>query len=284
MFLDSTGNLEELTLRFFMLCTHSPAGGLPLAILITSDETEKTLTMGLNLVKECLPQTAFYGKGPDVGPSTFLTDNCSEERAALKAVWPQSKTFLCVFHLLQAIWRWLLEKKNDISQPDRRILLCKIKEMIYATSNEELDNIYKELITSPAYERNENFEPYFENNVWSNRIDWCVLYRKELPLRGNNTSNYVEAQFRVMKDEVCNRVRSFNFIELLGKVTSILEGHYRDKLLSVANSSSDGIFSPKFHLKSCNQKKVSPDKVKIINQEAICSALFLLQMEKNHTQ
>ena len=89
--------------------------------------------------------------------------------------------------------------------------------MIYANSIEELQDLYVELVSTREYERIENFGAYFQQNVWSNRTDWCVLYRKDLLLRGNNTSNYVEAQFRIMKDEICNRVRSFNFMELLEK-------------------------------------------------------------------
>ena len=38
-FVDSTCNLDELRLRLYLLCTHSSAGGLPLVIFITSDQT-----------------------------------------------------------------------------------------------------------------------------------------------------------------------------------------------------------------------------------------------------
>ena len=52
-FMDSTGNLDKMNCRIFMLCTHSPAGALPLAIFITSDEKETTMKSALDLVKEC---------------------------------------------------------------------------------------------------------------------------------------------------------------------------------------------------------------------------------------
>ena len=58
-FMDSTSNTEEHNLRFFMICTNSVAGGLPLAILITTDEKKETLKSALCLVKECLPDWAF---------------------------------------------------------------------------------------------------------------------------------------------------------------------------------------------------------------------------------
>ena len=78
VFMDSTSNLDELNLKLFLMCTHSPAGGLPLAIFITSNETEETLKMALALVKKCLPENAFFGRGIDQGPDIFLTDHNRE--------------------------------------------------------------------------------------------------------------------------------------------------------------------------------------------------------------
>ena len=34
-----------------------------------------------------------------------------------------------------------------------------------------------------------------------------------LPVRGNHTQNYVEAQFRIVKDELLNQVRSYNAVD-----------------------------------------------------------------------
>jgi len=48
-------------------------------------------------------QNAFDGKG---FPTIFLTDN-SDAEIALNAVWPNSKSLLCIFHILQDLWRWL---------------------------------------------------------------------------------------------------------------------------------------------------------------------------------
>ena len=86
VFIDSTSNLEELNLHLFLLCTHSPAGGLPLAVIITSDETQATLEMAFSHLKDCLLENSFYGRGKNLGPISFLSDN-NEER---NAVWPDS--------------------------------------------------------------------------------------------------------------------------------------------------------------------------------------------------
>ena len=80
---------------------------------------------------------------------------------------------------------------------------------------------------------------YFETHVMPNEEAWASAYRRNLPVRGNNTQNYVEAQFRVLKDEIVHRVRCYNSVELTEKVTIDLENHYRDKLLTVSNGSFD---------------------------------------------
>ena len=65
----------------FLTC--SPCGGLPLATLITSCESEQLLTTAFQTLQESLPITAWYKRG-DLGPSIFLTDDCSAEINALK--------------------------------------------------------------------------------------------------------------------------------------------------------------------------------------------------------
>ena len=65
-------------------------------------------------------------------------------------------------------------------------------------------------------------------------------------LRQNNTNNYIESQFLVIKDQILNRVKECNVVGLLGKLVNELENHYTTKLLSVADGSFDGIYSYRF--------------------------------------
>ena len=66
----------------------------------------------MGLLKDCIPDNAFYGKGKDAGPKIFLTDNNNEEREALSCTWESSVLLLCIFHVMEAIWRGLCEKKT----------------------------------------------------------------------------------------------------------------------------------------------------------------------------
>ena len=63
----------------------------------------------------------------------------------------------------------------------------------------------------------------------------ALYFRTELPVRGNHTNNFAEAQFLVLKDIILRRVKEYNVVGLITKTTVELENHYKDKLLSVAD-------------------------------------------------
>ena len=142
-----------------------------------------------------------------------------------------------------------------------------MRHIVHAESQESLEEAYENFVSGELGEKYNNFLLYFNQFVWKNKECWAKFYRINLPVRGNHTQNYVEAQFRVIKDEIVNRVRCFNFIELIDKITEDLESHYKDKLLTVANGSFDGIFSKKY-LKPLNHEDIKPDQISVINEES----------------
>lgn len=62
-FCDATSSLDRFNTSLFILSTSHPAGGLPLGVIITSDEQEETISQGLKLLKEVLLKHSFYGRG-----------------------------------------------------------------------------------------------------------------------------------------------------------------------------------------------------------------------------
>lgn len=109
--------MEEYNLRVFIMVTHSVCGALPLGIVFTSDEKEQTLVDALQLFQSSLPEFAFYGASPSTGPKVIMTDNCSELREALKTVWPNATTVLCIFHVLQQVYNFkyfLITQSNSL--------------------------------------------------------------------------------------------------------------------------------------------------------------------------
>ena len=69
-------------------------------VLITREDSS-TMNFAFNLLKTILPSKAFYGRGPDLGPKMFMTDDSDTERSALHSAWPLAILLLCIFHVLQ---------------------------------------------------------------------------------------------------------------------------------------------------------------------------------------
>ena len=82
-----------------------------------------------------------------------MTDNCSELRDALKIVWTESRLLLCIFHLMQQIWRWLYEKKNGIHMDHRPEVLALMKAIVYADTEEDMLEKTDEMLQHSLLER-----------------------------------------------------------------------------------------------------------------------------------
>ena len=88
VFCDATSSLDRFNTSLFIASTCSLIGGLPLGVIITSDEEQETIGQGLEIMKDILPANCFNGRGPTKGPSIIMTDDSSAERNALSDAWP----------------------------------------------------------------------------------------------------------------------------------------------------------------------------------------------------
>jgi MULE transposase domain len=236
VFVDSTGTVDRDGHKVFQILTYNEVGGLPLGILITGSETTKDLVTATEMLRDLVGEDAFY-KRAERGPDIFMTDDCDAEKNALSTVWPESIVLLCTFHVLQAVWRWVLNAKSGIPAKDRRALFYLFKNLVYADSVDDCLNLYDKLQTDPIAKIHPKYQKHI-HQLWERRQDWALCYRREdnLLLRGNNTNNYVEAAMRILKDQVLHRVKAFNIVQLVEFVTTRLDAHYRRKLLNGANN------------------------------------------------
>ena len=240
--------MDEHNLKLFIICTHSVVGALPLGIIITSDETTETLVAAFSICQGMLPEDAFFYSGDD-GPAVFMTDNCSELRDALHAVWPKALLLLCLFHIMQQVWRWLCEGKNKISLPDRKEIMLVFKDMSYEPDAETFKTKYDQITENDTAIKYPHFLLYLDG-VYEIRNAWALCYRNDVITRSYNTNNNAEAQFLVMKDKILQRVKEFNVISLFSKLVNDFTEHYKNKLLSVASGSYDGYTARRFEGKS----------------------------------
>ena len=102
-----------------------------------------------------------------------------------------------------------MKKKHGIRQEYRPLIIEYVKKITSAESVDDAEKSYEEMV-SEFSGRYDNFVDYFDNNIWINRDCWCKALMQYLPTRGNFTQNFVEAQFRVLKDEILQRVKAYN--------------------------------------------------------------------------
>ena len=67
-----------------------------------------------------------------------MTDDSESQRQALATAWPKATQLFCVFHVQQAFWTWLHEGKNKVRKEHREVLMSKVKELVYAESEQVL--------------------------------------------------------------------------------------------------------------------------------------------------
>ena len=56
-----------------------------------------------------------------------MTDDSEAQRQALTVTWPKSFNLLCVFHVLQSFWIWVIERKNNMRKEHHQPLMGKMK-------------------------------------------------------------------------------------------------------------------------------------------------------------
>ena len=71
-----------------------------------------------------------------------MTDDSDAERSALSACFPTSRCLLCIFHVQQAMWRWLWDGSHHIAKDDRQELMWLVKNVINAP---DLENFHNEI-------------------------------------------------------------------------------------------------------------------------------------------
>ena len=245
VFCDATSSLDRYNTSVFILSTSTPTSGIPLGVIIASDEQQPTIEQGISMLLDVLPEKAFFGKGAKVGPSIFMTDDSSAERSAIQAAWPKSVLLLCSFNFLQSRWTWLHDAKNSIRQCDRVILIQKVKDLVYAETEKEIEKGYKQFLKSPEVQRYPHFSEYMQT-MWPRRKEWALCYRKRMLVRGNHTNNYAEAGMRILKELVFSRIKAYNIIQMFHFITETMERYYQSKLLSVAHSRVDRFISLRY--------------------------------------
>lgn len=228
LFIDSTSSCDPGHHSLTFLLTACSAGSIPLGLLITKGQTTAAYSKGFSLFQKCAAKFAFGNQGY---PTTILTDNSAAEIAAIKETWPNSAHFLCVFHILQAVWRWLYNTDNKIHHDDRTRLMIDFKRILRAQDCVEIQIAYETCLENGA--KYPQWIKYI-NEYWAFKEKWALAYRDE-KIRGHHTNNFSEANIRIFKDVVLSRVKAYNVISLVDFCATGLEQYHVTKLRDFAN-------------------------------------------------
>lgn len=82
-FIDFMSSLNCYNLSMFTISTSYSGGGLPLGVMITSNEKANMLQNSFACLFILLPENTFFGLGPSNGPKVFMSDDCSLQSQAI---------------------------------------------------------------------------------------------------------------------------------------------------------------------------------------------------------
>lgn len=237
-FLDSGGCMDRHNSRVFTFLAPSVAGALPLGMIISSSESEKVLGEGIRMLKSVMPSDAFYGRGPSTGPAVVMTDDSDPERNALRMSFAGVVLLLCLFHILQAYWRYVWDSKHQVPPANKVEVFMMFKTWCYSQTEEEFKKLYNEMLANPMISGNKWLVKQLKG-LCERAAEWALCYRSELLIRGNNTDNYSERAIRSFKDDILYRVRAYSVVQLFDFFVTRLEAYFERRIANVLNNRQD---------------------------------------------
>ena len=108
----------------------------------------------------------------------------------------------------------------------------KVKKILYALSDSEMNAYYDEF--KQKFYNYSQLRNHFEL-LWERRQFWALSFRLGLPIRGNNTNNYVERSFGIMKDIIFARTKAYNPVQIFQFIITNMERFYERRVLGIAH-------------------------------------------------
>ena len=131
------------------------------------------------MYKSLLPTDAFSGRAPNVGSKIAMTDDCQAEQNALSSTWQSMKLLLCVFHLLQALWRCEWNSDHKIDKCDKPTLFRLFKALLYARNQDEYQEAEKRLFEDETTAKYPQYVQHIKKNILPRKEDWAIFERSK---------------------------------------------------------------------------------------------------------
>ena len=144
--------------------------------MLTSHGTKDNIAFFVKWVRDA---------SPEVQPTVIMTDCDQAQINALEIVYPQSRIFLCHWHVLHAI-------RSHFVITEFESLWQKIKDLIKTDDQATFDRLWCEISTDPSVPSS---VVQYLNNVWMKRPNmWSKVFRKNLSIfEEGDTNMLIEA-------------------------------------------------------------------------------------------
>jgi len=164
---------------------------------------------------------------------------------ALRSIYPESCLLLCIFHILQAFWRFLWDVKNGVNLHHRGKIFGFLKAMVFSSSENMLLDHFNAALANSIVCKYPNVCDHLHDIV-VRRSEWALCCRSDMMIRGHNTNNYCESAMRVLKDKIMHRTKAFNICQLIDFMLTRFDAHYQRRLIDVANNRTSDLQSSRF--------------------------------------
>ncbi|XP_065205027.1 uncharacterized protein LOC135834951 [Planococcus citri] len=270
LFLNYEPDVSRYSLHVYLLFTACCAGGIPIGVIITSDNSESVIAEGFQLYCDIGEGKAFGGK---LSPEIIMADHCANLKSALRMVFPSSHVFFSIFQILESGWKWLWNVENGIDPKYRKSFYNYLQRMMYCSESELLDIIFADLLSDGNAEKHKNFIDYV-NDLYSRREEWAICLRDNLPFDKENIKHIVEKSMKVFKEKIFKKLRSYNPAQLLHYVVDSFNSFYEHKLIDVAVNENYNYLNP--------QSNISQELLAKYQMEYITDSVIMLTNNKKN--
>jgi len=144
--------------------------------MITSNGTTENIAFFVKWVRDA---------NPEVRPAIIMTDCDQAQINALETVYPQSRIFLCHWHVLRAMRSHFVTTEFDA-------LWVKIKALVKTDNQGIFDSLWQEICTDPSVPQS---VVKYLNDGWMNRTNmWSKVHRKNRTIfQEGDTNMLIEA-------------------------------------------------------------------------------------------
>uniref|UniRef100_A0A8D8YQP4 SWIM-type domain-containing protein n=1 Tax=Cacopsylla melanoneura TaxID=428564 RepID=A0A8D8YQP4_9HEMI len=231
-----TGN--KLSCRVTFLLSPSIAGALPLGIIVTTSDREVLITKGIEMVKEMLHD-------PEFSPQMIISDDSESERNSLIKMFPLSAVLLCKTHVLQTMWRYLSDPKNNLLE-HKLTIFSLFTSLLHSKTKQSFDDQWVQLLCLESVCSNANLKFYLDC-LKQREMEWALYARQGMLVRNKYTYGNSEVSIRLLKEQILHRTKSFNILQLVDTLTSALTGYYETRLLNCVHNRAQS-WESKFYM------------------------------------